>query len=393
MNPTDYFSRMRGTSKSTAARSRARPDAPEEKWLRYRGNVARHLIGISRDLESRVVRSLDEDGGYQGLRPSFGPLLSLLWDEGQPLTAIADELAISKQACSQLANLVQEAGYVERMPNPQDRRSKVVSLTERGRSLVEEGVRLILEIEFEYKTLLGATVYRQFIWALADLYRGLGLPMNTDPALAAKASQSVGVLPLIGVRVQRELMKATIARGHPGLKMSHGQVLPLIGDEGGRIFEIARIQGVSRQAISMISQDLEGLGYLRREPDPRDRRGVVFRLTPRGETLIADSVAAVDGLESSFNKILGEKVLSHLKRAARELYAALRLEEEIFESSSDAKSDSSRLASSPPLKRSPSKVPSSRAIRETDEIQRLAAKLRRELGNGDVARLAALLES
>jgi DNA-binding MarR family transcriptional regulator len=393
MNPTDYFSRMRGTSKSTAARSRARSDAPEEKWLRYRGNVARHLIGISRDLESRVVRSLDEDGGYQGLRPSFGPLLSLLWDEGQPLTAIADELAISKQACSQLANLVQEAGYVERMPNPQDRRSKVVSLTERGRSLVEEGVRLILEIEFEYKTLLGATVYRQFIWALADLYRGLGLPMNTDPALAAKASQSVGVLPLIGVRVQRELMKATIARGHPGLKMSHGQVLPLIGDEGGRIFEIARIQGVSRQAISMISQDLEGLGYLRREPDPRDRRGVVFRLTPRGETLIADSVAAVDGLESSFNKILGEKVLSHLKRAARELYAALRLEEEIFESSSDAKSDSSRLASSPPLKRSPSKVPSSRAIRETDEIQRLAAKLRRELGNGDVARLAALLES
>jgi DNA-binding MarR family transcriptional regulator len=393
MNPTDYFSRMRGTSKSTAARSRARSDAPEEKWLRYRGNVARHLIGISRDLESRVVRSLDEDGGYQGLRPSFGPLLSLLWDEGQPLTVIADELAISKQACSQLANLVQEAGYVERMPNPQDRRSKVVSLTERGRSLVEEGVRLILEIEFEYKTLLGATVYRQFIWALADLYRGLGLPMNTDPALAAKASQSVGVLPLIGVRVQRELMKATIARGHPGLKMSHGQVLPLIGDEGGRIFEIARIQGVSRQAISMISQDLEGLGYLRREPDPRDRRGVVFRLTPRGETLIADSVAAVDGLESSFNKILGEKVLSHLKRAARELYAALRLEEEIFESSSDAKSDSSRLASSPPLKRSPSKVPSSRAIRETDEIQRLAAKLRRELGNGDVARLAALLES
>ena len=139
MNPTDYFSRMRGTSKSTAARSRARSDAPEETWLRYRGNVARHLIGISRDLESRVVRSLDEDGGYQGLRPSFGPLLSLLWDEGQPLTVIADELAISKQACSQLANLVQEAGYVERMPNPQDRRSKVVSLTERGRSLVEEG--------------------------------------------------------------------------------------------------------------------------------------------------------------------------------------------------------------------------------------------------------------
>lgn len=372
---------MRGTSKSTAARKRAGRHASDEAWLRYRGNVARHLIGISRDLESRVVRSLDEEGGYQGLRPSFGPLLSLLWGKGQPLTLLADELAISKQACSQLANVVEEAGYVERMPNPLDRRSKVVRLTPRGRSLVEEGVRLILEIESEYTSLLGTTVYRQFVGALANLYRGLDLPMNTDPALAAGASQSVGVLPLIGVRIQRELMQATSGRGHSGLKMSHGQVLPLIGEDGGRIFEIARIQGVSRQAISTISQDLEGLGYLRRESDPKDRRGVVLRLTAEGEALIEDSVAAVDSLEASFSKILGKTVFSSLKRAASELYAALHLEEEIFESTSEELNDSNRLSSS------------SRESRGMDEIQRLASKLRRELGNGDAARLAALLDS
>ena len=41
-------------------------------WTRYRSNIARHLIGTSRDLESKVVRSLAEEGGYEGLRPSFG---------------------------------------------------------------------------------------------------------------------------------------------------------------------------------------------------------------------------------------------------------------------------------------------------------------------------------
>jgi DNA-binding MarR family transcriptional regulator len=393
MASTDYLFRMHRTSASEAVRTGARKSTPGEVWSRYRDNLARHLIGISRDLESRVVRSLAEEAGYQDLRPTFGPLLSLLWDEGQPLTAIADELAISKQSCSQLANLVEEAGYVERLPHPQDRRSKVVQLTPRGRSLVEEGVRLILEIESEYKSLLGARTYRQFIWALADLYRGLGLPMNTDPALAAKASQSVGVLPLIGVRVQRELMKATIARGHPGLQMSHGQVLPLIGDAGGRIFEIARIQGVSRQAISTISQDLEGLGYLRRETDAIDRRGVVLRLTNDGEALIEDSVAAIDGLESSFKQILGEKGLPYLERAARELYAALHLEEEIFGSTSAERNDSTSLSLRSSSKSSAKKPGSPKGVRGADEIQQLASKLRRELGHGDAARLAALLES
>ena len=49
---------------------------------RYRENLARHLIGISRDLEGRVREALTARG-HRGLRPSFGPLLSLVRDEGR----------------------------------------------------------------------------------------------------------------------------------------------------------------------------------------------------------------------------------------------------------------------------------------------------------------------
>ncbi len=150
-------------SKSATTRASERSGASS----RYRDNVARHLIGVSRDLQSRVRRSLGEDCGYPGLRPSFGPFLSLIWDEGRPLTAIASELAISKQACSQLANLVEAAGYLERRRNPEDRRSKLVMLTSRGRALVEEGVQIILESESEYAALVGTGAYRRFTRALA----------------------------------------------------------------------------------------------------------------------------------------------------------------------------------------------------------------------------------
>jgi DNA-binding MarR family transcriptional regulator len=365
---------------AAAARGRNGNGNGNGAWPRYRENLARHLIGVSRDLEARVRHALGERCGYPGLRPSFGPFLSLLWGEGRAPSAIAAELAISDQACSQLADLVQRAGYVERRPHPADRRSRLVVLTRRGRALVEDGVRIILEIESEYAALVGVGPYGRFTAALAALYRGLGLPASADAALVARASRSAGVLPLISVRIQRELMQATLARGHAGLKMSHGQVLPLIGPEGGRVHEIARLQRVSRQAISATTRDLEALGYLRREPDPRDRRGVVLRLTGRGAALIADSVAALDGLERSFGAVLGERRLGDLRRLARALYRGLRLESEIFEDGSEA--------------RPGTRAANGRGERGGErEIQRLAAGLRRRLGHGDAARLAALLES
>ena len=363
----------------TPASTGAKRRAPAGVWPRYRDNLAGHLIGIARDLQGRVQHALGERCGYRGLRPSFAPFLTLLWDEGRPLRAIASELAISNQAASQLADLVEAAGYLERRPNPQDRRSKLVRLTPRGRALVEQGVRLILESEAEYAALVGPVAFRRFTGALAALYRGLDLPAHADPRLLARAARSVAVLPPIAVRIQRELMEATLARGHAGLKMSYGQVLPLIGPDGGRIHEIARLQRVSRQAISATTLELEAKGYLRRENDPRDRRSVVLVLTSRGAALIRDSVAALDELERRFGGLLGEKRLDSLRGVARELYRALRLEAEIFEAPSE-----------------PQSAPNARGDRKPSrggrDIERLATRLRSRLGSGDAARLAALLD-
>ncbi len=355
------------------------PDRPESgrdrdaTWSRYRDNLPRHLTGISRDLESRVMRSLARERGYRGLRPSFGPLLSLVWLQGRPLSGIAAQLGISKQACSQLASLAEQAGYLERRPDPADGRARLVLLTPRGRKLVEQAVWVILASESEYAQTVGPEPYGRFTDTLGRLYEGLGIPTHVDPALGSSASRSIGVLPLIVVRIQRLLMEATRARGHDGLKMSHAQVLPLIGPGGSRVHQIARVQRVSRQAISATARDLEALGYLRRDPDALDRRGVVLRLTDAGERLIRDCVAALDGVDASFRQILGGARLEQLCEVARELYQALHLEEEIFEAR-------------------PEPQPGAVTDGEESEIRQLASALRRRLGRRDTARLAALLE-
>jgi DNA-binding MarR family transcriptional regulator len=157
-------------------------------------------------------------------------------------------------------------------------------------------------------------------------------------------------------------------------------VLPLIGADGARVAEIARIQRVSRQAISVTSQDLETLGYLQREPDPHDRRGVVLTLTRRGRRLIADSVAAVAELEASFGEMLGVRRLASLRKVARDLYHALHLEDEIFETRSTERSSASANGAA--------EAGSSEA-----NMEQLANRLRHRLGSQDAARLAELLGS
>src|SRR5262245_1449695 len=131
-----------------ADRSRRR-NGRAPAWSRYRGNAPRHLIAISRQLQSRALRELRERG-FAGVRPSFTPLLSRLWHGPRPLSLLAEELAISAQACSQLVGHVETAGYLERRPNPDDGRSRVVRLTARGRALVEESVEILLACDREH---------------------------------------------------------------------------------------------------------------------------------------------------------------------------------------------------------------------------------------------------
>ena len=234
---------------ATAPRRRERAPA----WSRYRGNAPRHLIGIARDLQSRALRALHERG-FAGVRPSFTPLLTRLWQEARPLTSLASELAISAQACSQLVGHVEAAGYLERRKNPDDGRSRVARLTPRGRALIEESVQILLACDREYAAHVGAGAYQRFTTALAALYRGLGLPVHADSTLIARGGRSSGVLPVIANHIEQQLLETAIARGHAGLKMSHGAVLQHIGPEGARIHEIARPRarcaGAPRRATS-----------------------------------------------------------------------------------------------------------------------------------------------
>ena len=343
----------------------------EQLWLRYRSNLPRHCIGVSRYLQSTLMHALTDQLGHTQLRLSFEPYMVLVTEQGARPGELAQWLAISKQACNQTINQIEQAGYLARTPDPQDGRARVVVLTNKGRELLRQGAELQRIIDAELEQLLGSGQLQRLLVSLSRLYRALELPAMRVPHNSAGAKASPGgLLPRISSYMMQRLMELTRAKGHAGLKMSYAQVLNLIGPQGGRIQQMARIQEVSKQAIAAVVRELEMLGYIRREPDGADARQSLLVLSDRGMQLLTDSVDSVTELESELQSSVGLADLADIQRSMADLYCGLHLEEEVFGITPE-----------------PTNAPEATA----QDLPLLARRLNQQLGPDGAAELARLL--
>lgn len=298
---------------------------------RYQRNWVGDILVIGAHLSRQTIQRLERECDYARIRPRLGPLMSLVWREARPLTELAAQLAVSRQACSKIVRLAEEDGYVERVQTQRGDRAQCVRLTERGRELAEDSVRLIFEEQAIYERWLGEDRMRRFNSASSALFYALGLHHQTDAGLGEAARHSVGVLPLVADRLEQELRERTRAKGHGGLQLSHARLIALIGDGEMSVSEMARRQGVSRQATGATVRSLESLGYVEREIDAADGRAIRVRLSERGVALVLDTLGALDELEAALRERLGPRRFADLVNVASELRSALALEEECFE--------------------------------------------------------------
>jgi DNA-binding MarR family transcriptional regulator len=306
-------------------------DDHEWVWQRYRENFPRHLMGVTRYLHAEVMHALLGEFGHQQLRLSFEPYIALIGQEGTRLSDIADTLGISKQAANQTANQIEAAGYIQRIADPDDGRAKLATLTARGQQLRTDGTEMAHRHQRQLNDMAGASAIAEASAALFRFCQHHQLPpvqLAREPP--AEQAVMIALLPRVSDHINQRLMRLTMARGHPDLKPHFGQVLAFVGPHGGRIQPLAELNNVSKQAISAIATELEELGYIHRQVDPRDARQVVLRYTASGRDLIADSVAAVDDLEQEFTGLLGAAAFSRLKETLQTLYRALHLEEDLF---------------------------------------------------------------
>lgn len=126
-------------------------------WAPYRA----HLVRLHEALAA---------AGYPDVLPTHGNnLFRHLRREGSRITEIADQAQLTKQYIGNLADYLEERGYVERIPDPQDGRAKLVRLTAKGRDVERVAEEALQRLEDELAARLGVTRMETLRALLEDL--------------------------------------------------------------------------------------------------------------------------------------------------------------------------------------------------------------------------------
>lgn len=120
---------------------------------------------------------------------------------------------------------------------------------------------------------------------------------------------------------ERQLIAALKEGGHPDFRPRYGAVLANIDADGTRPSTLADRAAMSRPSMVELIDELESKGYVRREPDPDDRRAKLIVPTRRGMDTMPIAAGAIDGLEQRFRELLGDHQYQAMRRALGELHA------------------------------------------------------------------------
>jgi DNA-binding MarR family transcriptional regulator len=127
------------------------------------------LLRIPREAALRQIVEGLEAAGLGDVRPAHFTVFQHLPPEGMRLTDLAEAALLTKQSMGYLVDDLEALGYVERVPEPGDRRAKLVRLTSRGRQ-VDDTVRAVIRnLEAEWAARLGEEEYAQLTRLLRAL--------------------------------------------------------------------------------------------------------------------------------------------------------------------------------------------------------------------------------
>jgi len=120
--------------------------------------------------------------GYGDIRPTHGCVFRFIREEPLRLTELATLAGMTKQSIGEVIDNLVELGYVKRVPDPQDRRAKLICLTDRGDEAQKTGLGLFTKVEQRWAERYGPERFAQ----LRDLLEEIAITEspNAVPELA-----------------------------------------------------------------------------------------------------------------------------------------------------------------------------------------------------------------
>ena len=120
---------------------------------------------------------------------------------------------------------------------------------------------------------------------------------------------------VLTTRLATDAVHAQLAAdGYPDLRPAHAFTFQfLLRRDGATGVELAEFLGVTRQAASQMTDDLERLGYVARKADPVDARLRRIHLTDRGRAVLRLSGHLWAEQEHAWSERIGPEAMASLR--------------------------------------------------------------------------------
>jgi DNA-binding MarR family transcriptional regulator len=131
------------------------------------------LPGLMQEVKDSSIAELHRrlaEQGFEEIRPAHGCVFRFVGREGIRLTDLAEQAGLSKQAIGEFVADLEELGYAERVPDPDDRRAKIIRLTDRGVEAQRAAREIFDDIESRWAEQIG----ERRVAALRDALERLG---------------------------------------------------------------------------------------------------------------------------------------------------------------------------------------------------------------------------
>lgn len=130
------------------------------------------LLRAARGAYGQAIRRALGDRGIDDMPPNGPFVIGGIGNQGQPLGALVQQLRVTKQAASELIDILVLRGYLSRTTDPDDRRRVNVTLTDRGHEAADAVLAGVMAVDRELAELLGVTGLEQLragLVALCDI--------------------------------------------------------------------------------------------------------------------------------------------------------------------------------------------------------------------------------
>lgn len=119
------------------------------------------LLGAARRPYGRAIRERLAAAGFDDMPRRGSFILGSIARNGPDLRGTTPGMGVTRQAVSQLIDTLVSRGYLNRSPDPADRRRMQVTLTERGQAAAAESRAAVESVDAALEAAVGAEAVAQ----------------------------------------------------------------------------------------------------------------------------------------------------------------------------------------------------------------------------------------